>query len=249
MLNTSDKIKTNRRNRTESRGFEAVNVVKIRQPQAVASDRENGLLSREPRREAQSQITTNANMKSPGTGRPPLPVPSSGPLKMMGKTEDELESGPSLAPAIHRTFGTSDGHLTAELLLQVTRALPNAEPLDPQGNHALAALHGIAPQDSLEGLLAVQMVSVHNLVMHLMGRAAMKGQSPESVERDGNLATKLLRTFIAQMEALDRHRGRGGEQKMNVEHVHIHDGAHGVVSPVSHPGSLVAAKEDHEKSN
>jgi hypothetical protein len=248
MLNRNDKIKTNRRNRTEPRGFEAVNLVNIEQPKAVTSDRENALLSRELRTVAQNQITTSVNVKGSGTERPSLPVRSSGPLKM-GKTEDELESGPSLAPAVHRTFGTSDGDLTAELLLQVTRALPNAGPLDPLGNHALAALHGIAPRDSLEGLLAVEMVSVHNFAMDLMARGAMKGQSPEGMERCGNLATKLLRTFIAQIEALDRHRGQGGEQKMNVEHAHIHDGTHGVEGPVGHPGSSVASAEDREKSN
>lgn len=63
-----------------------------------------------------------------------------------------------------------------------------------------------------------------------------------------NLATKLERIFIALMEALDRHRGKG-QQNMNVEHVHVHDGAQAIVGPVSHQASEGASQENHGKSN
>ncbi len=47
-----------------------------------------------------------------------------------------------------------------------------------------------------------------------------------------NQATKLLRTFTAQIEALNRHRGKG-QQKMMVEHVHVHRGGQAIVGQVN----------------
>jgi hypothetical protein len=238
-------FKTNRRNGTESGGFETGSLGDIRA--TVTTDRGNTLLSHQPRTAAPNQKATTAHPKSTGTTQPSSPLRSSGPWKM-GKTDDELKSGPSFAAAAERTFGTSDKDLTAELFLQVTRALPNVEKLDPLGNHALAALYGIGPQDTLEGMLSAQMVAGHNLIMECFRRVAMHGQPPEGVERYVNLVTKLQRTYVAQMEALDRHRGKG-EQPMNVEHVHIHDGAQAVVGSVSHQGPSNASEEDHGKSN
>ena len=60
-----------------------------------------------------------------------------------------------------------------------------------------------------------------------------KGQYPESRERNLNLATKLQRTFVAQIEALQKLRGKGG-QKVTVEHVHVHEGGQAIVGNVSH---------------
>src|SRR6185295_15095909 len=42
---------------------------------------------------------------------------------------------------------------------------------------------------------------------------------------------KLARTFTAQMEALKRYR-TGGQQKVTVEHVHVHEGGQAIVGHV-----------------
>ncbi len=46
---------------------------------------------------------------------------------------------------------------------------------------------------------------------------------------------KLLRTFAAQVEALQRHRGKG-QQKVTVEHVHVHAGGQAIVGSVTPVG-------------
>jgi hypothetical protein len=92
------------------------------------------------------------------------------------------------------------------------------------------------------------MIAEHNLAMEFLRRAAQEGQPPAGVELNVNLATKLLRTFIAQMGALDWRRGKG-QQKTNVEQVHIHDRAQGIVGPANHQESLDASGDDHGKSN
>jgi hypothetical protein len=244
MQRRNDKVKAKSRNGAEYRELKLVNPGISGSPRSVVADSEKTSPRRERSMTAQTRMATSSNGENKHLSSPQS---SGGPMKIRGLAS-ELESNPSFWAAVPRTFGTSDGDLSAELLLQVIRALPQAEVHDPQGNYALAALHGISPRDTLEGMLATQMVAAHNLAMEFLRRAALKAQPDAGVDLNVNLATKLQRTFLAQMEALDRYRGKG-EQKMNVEQVHIHDGAQGIVGPVSHQGSLDVSAEDHEKSN
>ncbi len=48
-------------------------------------------------------------------------------------------------------------------------------------------------------------------------------------------ATRLLRLFTEQMEALARHRGTASEQRVTVEHVHVHEGGQAIVGAVTAP--------------
>jgi thiol-disulfide isomerase/thioredoxin len=54
-------------------------------------------------------------------------------------------------------------------------------------------------------------------------------------------ASKLSRTFAMLLEALNRHRGKG-QQKMTVEHVHVHSGGQAVVGMVGTSGAGGHAK-------
>jgi len=56
--------------------------------------------------------------------------------------------------------------------------------------------------------------------------------TPEQMQAHGALATKLLRTFTAQTEALAKVK-RGGEQTVRVEHVHVYPGGQAIVGAVS----------------
>jgi hypothetical protein len=84
-------------------------------------------------------------------------------------------------------------------------------------------------------MLAVQMIGVHNMAMEAMKTVMISDQYPQSKESNTNRATKLLRTFTAQMEALKKYR-TGGHQKMIVEHVHVHQGGQAIVGNVSQGG-------------
>ena len=48
-------------------------------------------------------------------------------------------------------------------------------------------------------------------------------------------ANKLSRTYATLLDALNRHRGKG-QQKVTVEHVHVHSGGQAVVGVVEAPG-------------
>lgn len=98
------------------------------------------------------------------------------------------------------------------------------------------------PHNELEAMLAAQMVAVHNasmrdlaygeiLVSKLPG-LAIRGKSPSNTNTE--MAVKLMRTFVAQIEALSRLRG-GGQQNIRVEHVTVQPGGQAIVGNVTSP--------------
>lgn len=103
-------------------------------------------------------------------------------------------------------------------------------------NMALQQIEAIKPQSYLESLLVSQMLQVNEGISKCMGLAFMKDQTTYGKELNANLATKLQRTFVAQIEALQKLRGKGG-QKVTVEHVHVYEGGQAIVGNVNHaPG-------------
>src|ERR1700730_3749149 len=82
-------------------------------------------------------------------------------------------------------------------------------------------------------MLAVQMVATHFAATRALRR--LKGSDMVSQQdSNGNLAVKLLRTFTAQTEALQRYRGKG-QQKVTVEHVHFQTGGQAIPSQSAKP--------------
>ena len=98
-----------------------------------------------------------------------------------------------------------------------------------------AALGGIGPQDEAEGMLAAQMIAAHSAAMECYRRAMIPEQPGAARNENLSQANKLSRTYATLMEALDRHRGKG-QQKVTVEHVHVHSGGQAVVGAVQAGG-------------
>ena len=101
-------------------------------------------------------------------------------------------------------------------------------------NSIVATLHGIRPRDELEGLIAVQMVGVHNLAMEFMKRAMSSSQTSDGVEMNVGRITKLLRLFNDQVDTLNRYRNRG-QQQVTVQHVQV-NGGQAIVGQVNGKG-------------
>jgi hypothetical protein len=132
-------------------------------------------------------------------------------------------------------FGTSE-HAHADLMLYGIRnaacdASRGNPPSERDINHVLAAVAGIGAKDEIEGMPATQMVATHTAIITTLHR---QKQSETLLEREryANLAVKLLRTFAAQVEALQRHRGKG-QQHIRVEHVDAHSGGQAIVGAVT----------------
>jgi hypothetical protein len=60
-------------------------------------------------------------------------------------------------------------------------------------------------------------------------------QSFEGRRENLSQANKLSRTYAVLLDALNHHRGKG-QQKVTVEHVHVHSGGQAVVGMVETPG-------------
>lgn len=133
-------------------------------------------------------------------------------------------------------FGVTDTVAAVELQRQVHAAAPNQR--DSQDfNGPLALIDGLEPQDTLEGMLAVQMATVHGLAMKLCHRAAHSNAPVDVTDRYLNQANKLMRTFATLTETLHKKR-TGGKQTITVQHqqISVSDGGQAVIGDVHNTG-------------
>ena len=115
--------------------------------------------------------------------------------------------------------------------------------LDSQYQAALATMMGIEPCDEIEGMLAAQMAATHNAAMECYRRSMLDNQTFEGRRESLNQANKLTRSYATLVEALNRHRGKG-QQRMTVEHVHVHQGGQAIVGNVHQGGGAPSKTED-----
>jgi hypothetical protein len=135
--------------------------------------------------------------------------------------------------------GSRSDHWNNTLANQAVQALwlEHSDPAtrDKQYSATVAALVGIGPKDELEGMMAAQLIAAHNAAMECYRRAMIGEQTFEGRRENLAQANKLSRTYATLLEALNRHRGKG-QQKVTVEHVHVHAGGQAVVGIVDNPG-------------
>jgi hypothetical protein len=119
----------------------------------------------------------------------------------------------------------------------------DVEVVKKQQRGALNALVGIAPRDECEGMIAAQLVACHHASMECYRRAMIRDQTFEGRQENLNQANKLSRTYATLLEALNRHRGKG-QQKVTVEHVHVHKGGQAIVGNVETGGGVAPKPEE-----
>ncbi len=142
--------------------------------------------------------------------------------------------------------GSKSDHWNLILVNQALNALwvknSDTEERDRQTKATIRAMMGIGPKDELEGMMAAQLIAAHNAAMECYRRAMLGEQTFEGRREALAQANKLSRTYAALLEALNRHRGKG-QQKVTVEHVHVHQGGQAIVGTVETPGG-----GDHSKA-
>ena len=135
--------------------------------------------------------------------------------------------------------GSQSDHWNNILANQAVQALwlknSSSEERDKQLSATVAALIGISPKDELEAMMAAQLIAAHNAAMECYRRAMIGEQTFEGRRENLAQANKLSRTYATLLEALNRHRGKG-QQKVTVEHVHVHSGGQAVVGVVEPAG-------------
>ena len=154
------------------------------------------------------------------------------------------ETDPSAEPsppakregALPTVSGTGPGEWNDALLAGIVQVCAGSD-LDDKGavrkaRAGIAAMSGIGPGDVIEDMVSAQLVSAHHAAMDCYKRAARGGELV--VWREAlNQANRLSRTSAALIEALNRHRGKSGQQTVRVEHVTVNDGGQAIVGAVA----------------
>jgi hypothetical protein len=172
------------------------------------------------------------------------PVPSApagtekrGAISRVDAETDPATGKPTVTVATDPTklVGTDSIRVAHALIEQSLNTIPSCN----QGDAAQKvetvchSLEGLNPQTTVEGLLCAQMLGTHNLAMEFMRRSLLPGQTFDGATSETNRAVRLLRVFVEQTDALQRLRGKAGQQTVTVEHVHVHEGGQAIVGTVT----------------
>jgi hypothetical protein len=106
----------------------------------------------------------------------------------------------------------------------------------------VTGMQAFRPADEIEGMLAAQAMAAHHASMECSRRAMLPDQPFEAAQGFRKAAANASRTFVELLSALDRKRGKGGQQVVRVEHVHVHPGGQAIVGNVQGGGTAAAAK-------
>jgi hypothetical protein len=98
---------------------------------------------------------------------------------------------------------------------------------------AVTGLRAFKAADEIEGMIAAQAMAAHHASMECSRRAMLHEQPFEAAQGFRKAAANASRTFVELLAALDRKRGKGGQQKVTVEHVHVHSGGQAVVGNIA----------------
>lgn len=139
-------------------------------------------------------------------------------------------------------LGLTHGEELAALITQIAKTAPNNEAIAAIVNRTLASIAAMKPRDTTETMLCAQMVAVHNATMRT---ASYNPMTFEGSGQQANSLAKLAKTYVAQMEGLTRYRSRG-QQRVVVEHLHVHDGGQVAVGTFGHQGGGVASNYEEQ---
>ncbi len=121
------------------------------------------------------------------------------------------------ASDLTRVFGTENEKLALTQLQLLSQAAANiSSDRETVINALIAAISDIAPRDILESQLACQIECVHLQSMHFLKQSANSG-FPETAQKYLNLAIRLMRMYLQQIEALGKY--RQGKRRMSVGQV------------------------------
>lgn len=150
------------------------------------------------------------------------------------------EANDLLDSQIMKVTGTADRSVAIQLLSNLGKALipskVKGKELVSQLNIVAHSMHALAPQDEYESQLVAQLVVLHEHSMDWLGRA-MRTERVDFANVYLNGASKLLTRHHETLEALLKYR-RKGEQRVHVEHVHVHGGGQAIVGNVSTGGGM-----------
>jgi DNA-binding GntR family transcriptional regulator len=98
---------------------------------------------------------------------------------------------------------------------------------------AAALIRELAPQNVMEAMLAAQMIATNDAVLMFLNRSTSQDQSTEAADANVLRATRLMRVFTQQTEAMQKLKGKAGQPRLSVEQVNVHQGGQAIVGSIS----------------
>lgn len=142
--------------------------------------------------------------------------------------------------------GSKNPAVAIQLFLSIGKAISSTMTLGGELAQSFdifaKAMQALAPQDEYEGQLVSQLVVLHEQAMEWLGKAK-RSERVNFANVYLNGASKLLSRHHETMEALLKYRRRG-EQRVHVEHVHVHQGAQAVIGNVTTGGGVKQKNEE-----
>jgi hypothetical protein len=137
-----------------------------------------------------------------------------------------------------KLLGTTSADFTSGIIRQLFDASDKLD--EDRFNFLLAVIKDAKPSDQLEAMLFAQMAVVHLSFMKF-GRHFDKFENTIQQDSAVGAIAKLGRTFAAHLEAAKRYR-TGGEQKITVQRVTVHEGGQAIVGDVNRSETVPAAR-------
>ncbi|OAF17580.1 hypothetical protein [Bradyrhizobium neotropicale] len=140
-------------------------------------------------------------------------------------------------------LGAVDRDALQGILKQLVRASTIGQNPD-KANLAfmISMMKSIGPKDSIEAMLAAQMVSVHVTAMRCAYRLACADDIPRQ-DSAARALGRLMRVFPAQVEALSRYRNNG-ERAITVQNLSVQDGGKAIVGNVTQHARVIVGEPD-----
>ena len=162
-------------------------------------------------------------------------------LSVSGNREESHHVTITKEDALNALFGTEHPEMANALLRHCFNVLKDTEASDehPGSDERMfmvSTMAEIQPRDAFERMLAVQMAATH-VAMVRSGRWLANAETVDQVKAHYSGYTKLARAYVAQMEALRKHR-TGGKQTVTVQHVNVEDGGQAIVGNVETGGRV-----------
>ena len=102
--------------------------------------------------------------------------------------------------------------------------------MDAQSKETRDLFLSLGANDALKTMLVAQMAAIHDLQQDAY-YFAKGSRNPDTVRHHINSVAKLSNVFIQQATVLQKLQGKG-QQKVTVEHVHVHNGGQAIVGNV-----------------
>ena len=147
----------------------------------------------------------------------------------------DLKEKDDILSKMEEYYGTNDSNSVYILGAQVVGSLGGKKKVGKATHSAiLDMLKSMAPRNTHEGMLAVQLISTHFLAMDVIA-GMRKSDIKEMIEFHAKLTDKLMKLFLKQTEAL-RKLQNGNQQRIIIEKVEVQSGGQAVVGNIQSGG-------------